>query len=63
MSNVSGKLRAKSRGTDSSKSTFISLIGELLEGQFDNLGGLTTGYAGEIVKKVIEAITCFKVVR
>ena len=63
MSNVSGKLRAKSRGTDSSRSNFISLIGELVKGQFDSLGGLTTGYAGKIVKKIIEAVTCFKVLR
>lgn len=60
MSNAPGKLRAKRRGTDSSKSNFISLTGELVEGQFDSLGGLTAAYAGKIVKKIIKAVTCFK---
>ena len=63
MSNVSGKLWAKCRGTDSSKSNFISLPGELAKGQFDSLDGLTTGHAGKIVKKIIETVTCFKVFR
>lgn len=61
MSNVLGKLRPKRRGTDSSSSNFISLIGVLVEGKFDSLGGLSTSNTGKIIQKIIKTITCFKV--